>query len=165
MLSPVPFPFKLSVIYGRLIFVHSTNSRLVLRLVWYWNALTSSSVLHALAERRLLLPVPFLKAWSNTHIHIHARTPKHKLDQTRSQEIRTDRSDCETNDAWVPHGHAKPATHVTEPPEHDGTLGGRAAVGSQGPLYAQVPGSIPRASFCNSGVVLQICRGLMGMCW
>ena len=59
----------------------------------------------------------------------------------------------------------QPATQVTEPPVHNGILGGRAAVGSQGPLYAQVPGSIPRASVCNSGVVLQIVRGLVGMFW
>ena len=85
-----------------------------------------------------------------------------------SQEISTYRSDCETDDAWVPHGDAKPATHVTEPPEHNGIWGGRAAVGSQGPLYAQVPGSIPcgrlfvtLALFCKYFV--QIFRGLVRM--
>ena len=77
------------------------------------------------------------------HTHTHTHAHRHKLGHTRSQEVETDRPYCERNDAWVPHGHAKPATHVTEPPEHNGIWGGRAALGSRGLLYAQVPGVIP----------------------
>ena len=65
-------------------------------------------------------------------------------------------------DAWVLHGHAEPSTRVTDPPEHKGMLGGRAAVGCHGHLYAQSPWfNSLRASCCYSGAVLQICRGLV----